>query len=278
MHRTLVTQTIEQTRASCGILQGSLGFVPTMGALHEGHLTLVREAKKHCKHVAVSIFVNPKQFGVNEDLSAYPRPLERDIALLEGEGVDIIFTPDATSIYPDGFSTTVQVDGLDTMLCGTNRPGHFAGVTTVVTMLFLFLRPQLAFFGEKDYQQLSIIRRLNQDLLLVDKVVGVPTVREADGLALSSRNRYLSEEERHIAPMLQHTLQSLRNNYQDSIPQEAFTDAKSRLSDAGFAIDYLEMRDADNLQITHSKHNARLFIAAKLGTTRLIDNIAADRD
>ena len=269
MNTPLIVQTIDEVRTACAILQGSLGLVPTMGALHEGHLTLVREARKRCRHVAVSIFVNPLQFGKNEDLSSYPRPLERDIALLKEEGVSLIFTPDAHSLYPEGFSTMVQVNGLDTMLCGTARPGHFSGVTTVVTMLLLFLRPTYAFFGEKDYQQLCIIRRLNKDLMLVDDIIGVPTVREKDGLALSSRNQYLSAEERAKAPMLHATLQKIRSE------EIAIDTAHKQLEEAGFALDYLEMRDVDTLQETDNPVHARLFIAARLGQTRLIDNIAA---
>ncbi len=271
----LVTDSIITLRNATAILQGSLGFVPTMGALHEGHLTLVREAKKQCRHVAVSIFVNPLQFGENEDLDAYPRPLEDDLALLKAEGVDVVFTPSADTLYPEGFRTHVQVRDLGEMLCGAHRPGHFDGVTTVVTMLFSLLRPTKAFFGEKDFQQLAIIKRLNKDLFLVDEVIGVPTVREADGLALSSRNRYLNAEERAIAPMLQQTLQALRSGEGDSITEAVLAKARNQLGKAGFNVDYLELRHAENLQLTEHKKNARLFIAAKLGKTRLIDNIAA---
>jgi pantoate--beta-alanine ligase len=259
-------------------LQGTVGFVPTMGALHAGHMALIEAAKAQCDHVIASIFVNPKQFGVNEDLSRYPRTLAEDTALLEAAGVTALFTPDAAELYPEGFATTVAVYGLDDMLCGAHRPGHFAGVTTVVALLFSLIRPDAAFFGEKDYQQLAIIRQMNRDLRLVENIIGVPTVREPDGLALSSRNRYLSGDERRIAPLLYQTLCALR----DVIPAKAgiqnihplFEQAKTTLLASGVAsVEYLDMRDATTLQPATSPHNARLFIAARLGTTRLIDNI-----
>ncbi len=269
--------TIDDVRAARSAMNGIVGFVPTMGALHEGHLSLVRAAKERCDTVIVSIFVNPKQFAAHEDLGTYPRPLERDIALLEAEGVDAVFTPDAELIYPQGFATSVQVSGLDDMLCGISRPHFFGGVVTVVTRLFSMIRPNLAFFGEKDYQQLCIIKRLNQDLLLVDEMVGVPTMREKDGLALSSRNQYLSDAERMKAPLLYKTLCMLRDIGGANMTLSQLDDAKIALTHAGFAVDYLELRNAATLQTVEQKRDARLFIAATIGTTRLIDNIAADR-
>lgn len=269
-----VTDSITTLRNATSIMQGSVGFVPTMGALHEGHMALVQEAKKQCRCVVVSIFVNPLQFGEHEDLDAYPRPLQDDLALLEAQGVDIVFTPSAETLYPRGFRTHVQVHDLGDSLCGVHRPGHFDGVTTVITMLFSLLRPNKAFFGEKDFQQLAIIKRLNADLLLIDEVVGVPTVREVDGLALSSRNRYLTKKERSIAPLLHITLQMLKNTQGTYITQEMLQHAAQSLQESGFDVDYLELRHADDLTVAQQKNNARLFAAATLGKTRLIDNIA----
>jgi pantoate--beta-alanine ligase len=258
----------------------TLALVPTMGALHEGHMTLVRQARAHADRVAVSIFVNPRQFGANEDLAAYPRTMAQDSALLRAAGVDLLWAPTVDAIYPDGYTTTVSVAGLDTMLCGMQRPGHFDGVATVVLKLFNQVRPDVALFGEKDWQQLTIIRRMARDLDLafppVDAIIGVPTVREADGLAMSSRNVYLNEEERAAAPLLHRCMSRAAQRIHDGEAMEAaLSPARSKLMAAGFEIDYLEVRDAITLATVQGRYRKglRMLIAARLGRTRLIDNI-----
>ncbi len=257
-----------------------VGLVPTMGALHEGHLALVRAACEGCDRVVVSIFVNPTQFGPDEDHAVYPRDEAGDLRKLQALGVDVAFTPEVAEMYPPGFATSVRVRGLTDGLCGAFRPHHFEGVTTVVTKLLIQVLPDVAFFGEKDYQQLQVIRRLVRDLDLPVPIEAVPTVREADGLALSSRNAYLSAAERRIAPRLYETLKSLSERLAgaapvsaDAVAREVET-AKQALERAGFTrIDYLEVRDAETLEpITNLERPARALAAAWLGNTRLIDN------
>jgi pantoate--beta-alanine ligase len=260
---------------------GTLALVPTMGALHEGHLTLVRAAKAQATHVAVSIFVNPRQFGPKEDLAKYPRQLERDCELLEAEGVSLVWAPMAEDMYPAGYATTVAVGEVSDGLCGAARPGHFDGVATVVAKLFNQVRPDLALFGEKDWQQLAVIRRMARDLDLVlpraEAVLGVPTVREADGLALSSRNAYLSEADRAAAVALPVGMKGAIAAIRGGTPiAEATAAFKAGLIAAGFAsVDYAEARDAASLELVENlgAAPARLFVAARIGGTRLIDNM-----
>jgi len=264
-------------------LDGPLALVPTMGALHEGHLTLVREARGRAAHVAVSIFVNPRQFGANEDLDAYPRQLERDSALLRAEGVSLLWAPPVEVMYPAGYATNVSVSGVSDRLCGAARPGHFDGVATVVCKLFNQVRPDLALFGEKDWQQLAVIRRMARDLDLVrpaaDAILGVETVREADGLAMSSRNAYLTPQERAQAPAMANAMRAAIAEVAAGAPvQPALDRLKQALLAAGFSsVDYAELCDAASLEplAQRGTGEARLIVAARLGKARLIDNMAA---
>jgi pantoate--beta-alanine ligase len=255
-----------------------IAFVPTMGNLHQGHLNLVREAKKQADIVVVSIFVNPMQFGPDEDLEAYPRTLQNDSRLLESLGVDVLFMPNASDIYARGLEqqTFVEVPGLSYMICGASRPGHFRGVATIVCKLFNMVQPNLAFFGEKDFQQLQVIKAMVTDLSMNLKVFGVTTTREDDGLAMSSRNQYLRGTDRNLAPTLYEKMQQLASEIQtgrrdfSKLTQEY----KSQLSKLGFNPDYLEIRNAENLlQPSHEDQDLVLLAAAFLGKTRLIDNL-----
>jgi pantoate--beta-alanine ligase len=256
-----------------------VALVPTMGALHAGHLSLIHAALEAADRVVASVFVNPTQFGPNEDFSRYPRQEERDARLLEGGGCHLLFAPSVSEMYPDGFATTVSVTGVSEGLCGGARPGHFNGVATVVTKLLLQAQAHVALFGEKDWQQLTVIRRLVADLDIPVEVVGVPTVREADGLALSSRNAYLSAADRAIAPALHRALQAVADGLrQGRGPQELCHRAAADLLAAGFlSVDYVEARTADTLEIlTRLDRPARILAAARLGGARLIDNIGVD--
>lgn len=255
----------------------STGFVPTMGALHAGHLSLVAAARVRCDKVVVSIFVNPTQFGPNEDFEAYPRNEQADLERLASAHADLAYLPTVAEMYPPGSLTVVNVSGITDGLCGAVRPGHFQGVTTVVTKLLLQVLPDAAFFGEKDYQQLKTITRMARDLDIPAGIVGVPTVREADGLALSSRNVYLSATERQNALSLPRTLFALAAKLRDGSPAGPHLAwGVAALLDGGFAsVDYLELCDAEDLTPLSriSGKPSRLIAAAKIGKTRLIDNI-----
>ena len=257
----------------------TLGFAPTMGALHEGHLSLMRAAKAKCDVVAASIFVNPTQFGPNEDFSKYPRTFERDRELLEKEGVNLLFAPPTEEMYPKGSVTWVTVEGLTDRLDGRSRPGHFRGVTTVVNKLFNIVEPDFAFFGQKDAAQLANIRQMVKDLDMPVKIVGCPIVRESDGLAMSSRNAYLNAEERKQALVLSRSLQTVQKLYDSG---ERHISGLRKVAEAEFAkepkvvVDYIELVDPDTLlpfQEDRITQPTLVAVAAKVGTTRLIDNI-----
>jgi pantoate--beta-alanine ligase len=258
----------------------TVGLVPTMGALHEGHLSLIRAAKACCRRVAVTIFVNPIQFGPHEDFAAYPRPLEKDLELCRNADVDLVFTPSVETMYPAGARTSIHVAGLSDGLCGPFRPGHFDGVATVVAKLFNILPADAAFFGEKDYQQLQVIRRMVRDLNLPIEIVGCPTVREPDGLAMSSRNVYLNPEQRQQAVSLSRALfaatAEVRGGERD--PGEITRRARASILAAGPAtIEYLDVVDAESLALlTTIDRPARMCLAVRIGTCRLIDNVALD--
>jgi pantoate--beta-alanine ligase len=256
--------------------EARVGLVPTMGALHQGHMALVEAARAECDRIVASIFVNPKQFAPTEDLGAYPRREVADLEMLRSAGVDLVFIPEVDEMYPPDFATLVRVSGLTEGLCGAHRAGHFDGVTTVVTKLLIQALPHTAYFGEKDYQQLIVVRRLARDLDIPVHITGVPTVREPDGLALSSRNAYLSAEERRIAPNLARVLRSIAGALaQDptAIARE-IARGSAALQQAGFAVEYLEVREAGTLaRMSEATASSRVFVAVRLGKTRLIDNM-----
>ena len=252
-----------------------IALVPTMGALHAEHLALVAEARRRADRVVVSIFVNPIQFDRRDDFDRYPRTLADDVAQCERAGVDAVFTPAPAAMYPEGFQTGVEVGALTAPLCGRTRQGHFRGVTTVVTKLFHCVRPHVAVFGEKDYQQLAVIRRMNADLNLGVEVIGRPIVRESDGLALSSRNAYLSREERARATALWKALKAVRDSFKagEVRPDRLEELARQKLAEEEARIDYAEIRDPLELRRPQKVDpTSRLFLAAFLGKTRLIDN------
>ena len=256
-----------------------VALVPTMGNLHRGHLCLVERVRELAPRTVASIFVNPTQFGPNEDFAGYPRTLADDGRQLEAAGLDLLFAPEVTAIYPRPLAemTQVSVPGLSQLLCGANRPVHFGGVATVVAKLFNLVQPDVAVFGEKDWQQLVIIRRMTADLDLPVEIIGVPTVREVDGLAMSSRNGYLSAEERAMSPILYATLQAAAERWRAGERDSAALEnaARAQLAAAGFRPDYVEIRRADDLQRPEENDaEVRIFAAAWLGRARLIDNLA----
>ena len=252
-----------------------IGFVPTMGNLHEGHLNLVREARKICDVVVVSIFVNPIQFGPNEDFDNYPRTLENDQHLLAEVGCDIVFAPTVEQMYGNKPRlTNISVSEITNDLCGLQRPGHFDGVAVVVTKLFNIVQPNYAFFGQKDYQQLAVIRQFVRDLNIPLEVIGVPITRAEDGLALSSRNGYLSVENRAIAPTIYKTLQAAEAELHAGTKlTDVLANIKATLTAAGFVVDYVEVRTTELQKVEEFNQDVVLFVAAKLGATRLIDNL-----
>ena len=275
-----ICRTIDEMRfASRGARQNQrrLGFVPTMGALHAGHISLVRAARRQCDAVAASIFVNPTQFGPTEDFSKYPRNFERDREMLEAEGVDILFAPSTEEMYPPGASTFVTVEGLSEKLCGRSRPGHFRGVTTVVSKLFNIVEPDLAFFGQKDSAQAVIIQRMVRDLNLDVEIVVCPIVREPDGLALSSRNAYLDPRQRKQATVLYRSLmrvQSLADRGERDSARLVAAALDVFKQEPEVRLDYFEIVDRDTLDpVASTSKGALVAVAAFVGTTRLIDNI-----
>ena len=267
----------ELTRARSNLSGETLALAPTMGALHAGHMALIEEAKARADKVAATIFVNPKQFGANEDLSRYPRRETEDAAMLERAGCDLLWIPSVSAIYPEGFATTVRVSGVTERWEGEARPDHFDGVATVVAKLLLSVRPDVALFGEKDFQQLAVIRRMVEDLAIPVEIAAVPTVRETDGLALSSRNVYLLPEERCQAVALPRTLEAARAAILSGTQvADVLAEARNSLLEAGFSrVDYFALVDARTLEpLDNPQGEMRLIAAATIGTTRLIDNIA----
>lgn len=276
-----VLKSLEELRAWRKQLKGSLAFVPTMGNLHEGHLKLVDLGRQRADAVIVSIFVNPLQFGANEDLDSYPRTFSADCQALAERGAAAVFAPTVADMYPRGLAqqSFIEVPGISDILCGASRPGHFRGVATIVAKLFNMVQPDLAVFGEKDFQQLQVIRLMSKDLSLPVKVIGMPTERADDGLALSSRNGYLSAAERQQAPLIYATLQTIAAQLKagNSI-DTALADATARLQQGGFRIDYLSVRRRSDLVEANSNDNDLVIVvAAFLGNTRLIDNLQLTR-
>ena len=272
----MIVSTLDELRSARLILDGKVGLVPTMGYLHEGHLSLVRRARQECDSVAVSVFVNPTQFAPTEDLSSYPRDLERDLRLLSAEGVDLVWTPSAEVMYPNGYQTWVQVEALTEPLEGAMRPGHFRGVTTVVAKLFNAVQPERAYFGQKDAQQAAVIRRMVQDLNFPLEVVICPTVREPDGLAMSSRNTYLDPEQRKAATVLFRALSAARSAYEagersgETLRQVM---AETINAEPLARLQYVSCADFETLrEVDEIEGKTLLSMAVTIGKTRLIDN------
>ncbi len=272
-----ITRSVEDLRRQVRSWRAAgetVALVPTMGALHEGHISLVTLARAHADRVVVSIFVNPTQFAPTEDLAQYPRTFESDCAALEGRA-ELVFAPDAGTMYPPGSCTAIELEGPATAgLEDRFRPTHFRGVATVVAKLLLQAAPDYAVFGEKDFQQLKVVTRMTRDLFIPVTILPAPTMREADGLALSSRNRYLSAQERAAAPVLHAALTACAAGIRAGSPLEsALADARAMIEAAGFTVDYVEARDAGDLGPPKANEAVRLLVAAKIGNTRLIDNL-----
>ena len=276
MHVVKTLPDLIELREQLRRAHGGLGLVATMGALHAGHAALLQAARTEGQAVAASIFVNPLQFAANEDFAAYPRDEAADLRALEKNGCDLVWLPDVDTMYPPGSATSVEVAGPALEWEGRQRPGHFRGMATVVAKLFGQVRPEWAYFGEKDWQQVQVVRRMVEDLLLPVEIVAVPTVRDDDGLALSSRNRYLSAEQRRGAPLLFEVLHETAATLSRGVTAAApLAAARERLDRAGFGVDYLELVDATRLtSIETAREPARLIAAARLGPVRLLDNIA----
>jgi pantoate--beta-alanine ligase len=272
-----VVRSVADLRSARAVLPSPFGLVPTMGALHEGHLSLVRCAHAQCASVGVSIFVNPAQFGEGEDFSAYPRNLERDLALLQAEEVDLVWTPTEEEIYPEGFQTWVEVEELTKVLEGVHRPGHFRGVTTIVTKLFNVCQPERAYFGQKDAQQIVVIQRMVRDLNVPIKVVACPTVREQDGLAMSSRNAYLDPDERRAATVLYRALTAAKEAF--NAGERSAEALRRRMQDVLRAeplarVEYVSVADPERLgELSGEVSRVLLSMAVNIGGTRLIDNM-----
>ena len=272
----MIATSLDELRSARLLLDGTVGFVPTMGYLHEGHVSLARRAHEECDRVVASIFVNPTQFGANEDLSKYPRDLKRDLTLLEAAGVDLVWTPTPEVMYPPGFATWVEVEGLTKPLEGAARPGHFRGVTTVVAKLFNAVQPQKAYFGQKDAQQAAVIRQMTRDLNFPVEIVVCPIIREADGLAMSSRNTYLSPEERQAATILFRALTAAKSAYErgeQSAESLRKIMAETLTSEPLAKMQYVSVADYDTLEELETVTGKTLLsMAVFMGKTRLIDN------
>ena len=272
----MIAASLDELRAARLLLDGTVGLVPTMGYLHEGHVSLARRARQECQSVVASIFVNPAQFGANEDLSKYPRDLKHDLTLLEAAGVDLVWTPTPEVMYPPGFATWVEVEGLTKPLEGASRPGHFRGVTTVVAKLFNAVQPQKAYFGLKDAQQAAVIRKMTRDLNFPIEIVVCPIIREADGLAMSSRNSYLSPDERQAATILFRALTAAKSAYESGGRKaETLRNIMASIiaTESRAQIQYVSVADYDTLEELHTVTGKTLLsMAVFLGKTRLIDN------
>ena len=268
-------KTVSEMQELASRWSGNVGFVPTMGFLHKGHLSLVKESVKHNSITVVSIYVNPSQFSPNEDLDSYPRDLERDIDLLKSEGVDYVFFPTNQEMYPDGYLTWVEVEEISSILCGKSRSTHFKGVTTIVTKLMNLVHPTSVYMGEKDFQQLTIIKKMVMDLNMPFNIVGCPLIREADGLAMSSRNRYLSKQGRENATALYKSLYFAKDQLSKDDDSERLSEQMSAIiSKAGGEVEYIEFIDPETLKSVKKLHKGvRALLAVRIENTRLIDNM-----